>query len=210
PSTSSTRFTLFSVVLPIFVAVNVYVIVSPSISTSLSACFTSVIDGSFSTGTSSSTGGVVGLSGSSGSPPGGVPVAVAIFTISSTRSISSCVTTYVPVTSPDSPGASVDGVTSKSPPNISSFTVTPVSVTFPVFVTVNVYVISSPASTTFSLSAFFVKERSAFCSPSTFSSSSSVTGSCSTGLSGSSGSITGGGVPSVFAKLWISPLSKSL
>src|SRR5699024_8251549 len=155
------------------------------------------------TGTSSSTGGVtggsVGSSGSTGS--GGVPVAVAMLTILSALSISSCVTVYVPFTSPISPGASVDGLTPKSPPNIGSLTVTSVKVTFPVFVTVNVYSISSPASETSCLSAFFSNAKSALTVPGTFSSSLSVTGGVSTGLSGSSGSIVGVGVPSATAML---------
>src|SRR5699024_11257687 len=39
PSSSSTRFTLFNVVLPVFVAVNVYVIVSPATNFSFSPVF---------------------------------------------------------------------------------------------------------------------------------------------------------------------------
>src|SRR5699024_9101753 len=161
------------------------------------------MDGFCTTGTSSSTGGVtggsVGSSGSTGS--GGVPVAVVIFTILSVLSISACVTSYLPVTIPDSPGAKVDGVKFKSTTNISSLTVTFANVTFPVLVTVNVYSIFSPACETSCLSATFSSSNNGLCSPVIFSSSSSFTGSCSTGLSGSSGSITGGGVPSVLAKL---------
>src|SRR5699024_453205 len=87
---ASCTFTSFNVKFPMFVTTKLYVIVSPAFTTlSLSAVFSIAISGVLITGTSSSDGGVFGLFGSSGSPPGGVPVAVAILTILSSLSISS-------------------------------------------------------------------------------------------------------------------------
>ncbi len=75
-----------------------------------------------------------------------------VFVITFCASISSCVTVYVPVNVFVSPTAIVTVVSKLI---ISSFTAKSFNVTFPVFVTVIVYVTTSPAFTVF-LSATFV------------------------------------------------------
>ena len=150
-----------------FVTVIVYVITSPAATTfSLSAVLLAVYPVFCSTGTSIS---------------GVLSPTVATFLIAVPLSISSWVTVYVPVTVLLSPTFTVTSVFT----SIISSTTGTITVIFPVFVTVIVYVITSPAATTFSLSAVFVVVNNGVSSTIVITSSSSSTfsGSCS-GFSG--------------------------
>ena len=123
-----------NVTFPVFVAVNVYVITSPTASNDAgSAVFTRAMPGSCVPGTDSSS--VPVTSG----PVGGVPVAVAALS-TDPASRSACVITYSAVQTSCSPGASVTGCAQSSAdrPGSGSVIDTPVSVTLPVFVAVNV------------------------------------------------------------------------
>ena len=78
-------------------------------------------------------------------PSGSVPSAVAVLVILPDK-ISAAVISYIAVYVPTCPGANTgDTIGAAVTPNITSVTVIPLTVTFPVFVTVNVYVIISPA-----------------------------------------------------------------
>ncbi|VXC11718.1 conserved hypothetical protein [Bacillus mycoides] len=81
---------------------------------------------------------------------GGVPEAVAVF-VSAPESTSAWVVVYVAVNVRDAPGASDATDAGEIAPRVpvpeksASSTVTPRSVTFPVFVALNEYVIDCPA-----------------------------------------------------------------
>src|SRR3954451_810986 len=95
-------------------------------------------------------------------PWGGVPVTVAVLTMSTSASIAAWPTVNVAVHVIFAFGANVAGwagpqLNADNPSN-GSVTVTPVSVTLPVFVAVNVYV-TSPGSTTLAGTATFANSN---------------------------------------------------
>ena len=130
--------TFVNVTFPLFVATNVYVTVSPNVGCDGGvADFTTLNDPFDATVTTALDGELV-----TAGPDGGVPATVAVFVIFP-ASISACVTVYFAAHVVVPWGASVDAwqVTADSipvPENDVSLTVGLVSVTLPVFVTVNV------------------------------------------------------------------------
>ncbi len=148
-----------------------------------------------------SSGTAAGSSSVTLGPVGGVPTAVARFS-TTPASMSAWSTAYVASHPVDAPGASVvsSQVTSDRPTN-GSVTSTFVRVTFPVLVTVNVYVITSPGVA-----------MSSDPSSKTPDLSRSMPGVWVSGTSSSSVSSTSGpdgGVPSAVAELRTSPASMS-
>ncbi len=197
--TSSTPTSVI-VTLPVLVMRNEYVIVCPAALIRVrSAVFATVRAGDPSEGTSTVEGGETG-----GCPDGGVPVPVAVF-VTPPASMSACVTTYGAVHVTSAPGARDSApagqVTTGAVPvpvNETSSTPTSVSVTLPVFVRRNEYVIVWPAAVISVRSAVFATVSAGAGSPGT----RTVDG-------GDTGGSPEGGVPVTVAVFVTPPPSRS-
>ena len=132
PTFVSETATPVSVTLPVFVTRNAYGIVDPAVvPVAIPACFFSVTLGADTIGVVTESDAVTAA------PLGGFAVAFAVL-VTWPESTSASVSVYVAVHVVDAPGASwVAG--HDTVPTFASDTATPVTVTFPVFVTRNVY-----------------------------------------------------------------------
>ena len=142
-----------NVVFPVFVTTIVYSITSSGLTFVVSVISVNPSASFAFTAVASLFTNIHGFCSTSTSLSGDLSPTVATLWIFPPLSISSCFTVYVPVTLADFPTSIVSIFVSI--PAISSLTVISVNVVFPVFFTVIVYVIISPAAVTFSLSAVF-------------------------------------------------------
>ena len=138
PRVASLTETPVRVTLPVFVTTKLYGSVEPTVApVATPACLSKLRLGLGATSVS------VESVAPTGDPVGGVAVAEAVLA-TWPASMSACVIVYVAVHVVDSPGASV--VTGhRTVPTLASVTATPLTVTLPVFVTTNAYVIVEPA-----------------------------------------------------------------
>jgi len=151
----SSMVTALNVTFPVLVTWNVYVITWPAPVTLVGSADLVTVRAGASTGTVADDGGDTGGE----TPGGGVAAAVAVFVIEP-ASMSACVAVYVAVQSTlaaggNGPGGHVATGGVPVPVNAVSSIPTAVSVTLPVLVTWNVYVMTSPAAPTVVGSADF-------------------------------------------------------
>ena len=138
PAVRSFTPTEVRVTLPVLVTMNVYGRAEPAtVPASVPARLSSAIEGDRVTGV------LTELVAEIAAPVGGVPAAVAVLA-TPPASTSACVSVYVFVQVVDAPGASVLAG-HETVPTVGSVTPTLDSVTLPVFLTTNVYMIVEPA-----------------------------------------------------------------